>query len=343
MREVLAPILLVFFSFSAFADEDENCDWFPSMLYRCSQDYKCSYQATPDGPVFERELITQNNACLHKEELLGGLKLECEWWGQVERAHVRMFYMELIEKGKMDPEKKYQIENKSGPNPISLGIDLGKCKITKDGKEMKYDDQSLRKIMLGTVTNKTKQKVKTREELENEIRSENASSEDNEGLSKRIRSELEGSGKLESLDVRAWEFTSDAMEQVFDSDFFVADASINGQRASKVIMAWSSSGIDIIQKIRAEDTVLPEHIKNSFIVDSEEKAKLLYKALRHVYARQDFDDNPADGFIRIVKREGAAWTIYDAHKERPDVGYTVSTDGQGKVLSISNYFVSSEE
>jgi hypothetical protein len=338
VKRIWVSIFLVFFSFNSFADDDENCAWFPSNLYRCDQDYKCSYQATPDGPVLERELIT-SNGCLHKEGLPGGLKLECEWWGQVERAHVRMFYMELIEKGQIDPTNKYQIENKSGPNPISLGIDLGKCKVTKDGEEMNFDDQSLNQIMLGTVTSETKQKVKTEEELKNEIRSEAASSADNKGLSKRIRAELEGSGKLESLDVKAWEFTSDAMEQVFDSDFFVADAAINGQRPSKVIMVWGSSGIDIIQKIKDEDTVVPGHIQSSFILDSEEKAKLLHKALRHVYARQYFDDNPADGFTRTVETEGAVWTIYDAHKERPDMGYTVTTDGQGKVLSISNYFV----
>jgi hypothetical protein len=208
---------------------------------------------------------------------------------------------------------------------------------------MKYDLQSLNDILLGTVTSNAKQKVKTEEELKNEVRSEAASSGDNKGLSKRLRAELEGHAEFKSLDVTALEFTSDAMEQIFDSDFFVVDASINGERPSKVIMAWGSAGIDIVEKIKTEDTLVPGHIKNSFVLDSEEKAKLLYKALRHVYARQDTADNPADGFTRIVKKEGASWTIYDAHEHWQDSGYTVGTDGQGKVIGVSQYFVSSEE
>ena len=79
------------------------------------------------------------------------------------------------------------------------------------------------------------------------------------------------------------------------------------------------------------------------MLDSEEKAKILFKALRHVYSRQDFSDNPADGYTRKVKQKGTTWTIYDAHDDIPALGYTVTTDGQGKVISVSDSFVMPED
>lgn len=343
MKTILITISLVLFSFNSFADEEKDCSWFPTMLYQCSENFKCGYRATPDGPLLERELIAQNYGCIHKEQLPDGSLLECEWGGEVERSHVRLFYMDLIDKGKLDPGQNYPIGNKHGSNPVKLGIDLGQCKITKDGQEMKYDEQSLNQIMLATVTDVTKQKVKTQEDLENEISTENATSGEIRELSKRIRTELEGKGVLESLDVKALKYTSSAMGQVFDTDFYVADVSINGQRGSKIIMAWGESGIDIVERLRETDSVVPRYIKSSFTLDSEEKAKLLFKALRHAYARQDFSDNPADGYTRTVIQEGAAWTIYDAHDDLSDSGYTVATDGQGKVISLTNYFVSPED
>jgi hypothetical protein len=90
VKAILITVSLILFSTSSFADEEKDCSWFPTMLFKCEEDFKCSYQATPDGPVFERELISQNNSCLHKETLPGGLLLECEWWGLVERSGTRV-------------------------------------------------------------------------------------------------------------------------------------------------------------------------------------------------------------------------------------------------------------
>ena len=41
----------------------------------------------------------------------------------------------------------------------------------------------------------------------------------------------------------------------------------------------------------------------------------------------------------MVKQEGTTWTVYDTHDDISDLGYTVATDGQGKVISVTDYFV----
>lgn len=328
--------LLVFFITSVMADN--SCRSFPPRLYGCGENFSCSYKPTADSPELKREIIP-GKVCMHKEELTGGHKLECNWNSIMDRAHVRWFYADLIDKGEIDPGNSYTIGGDKGSNPIHLAVAQGKCKLTKDGKELTYSVQKLNNLMLASATSEAKDREKIANKLKNEISNQKASSKDNKRLTKFIKKMLDKEGKLKSLEVKSFEFTSDAMERVFDASFFAVHAAINGQRSSIVVMVRGKAGINMIQKPRGEDTIIPKYIKSSFILNSKSSAKTLLKALKHVYRRQDSSDNPAEGYTRTVKKEGAVWTIYDAHKERLNSGLIVKTDGKGSVISISKYFM----
>ena len=174
-----------------------------------------------------------------------------------------------------------------------------------------------------------------------EVTYTDASANDIKELSDWVRKKFSGQIKIESLDVEAITYTSQAIEKVFIPGSFYVHITINGDKSPGLVMFRTSTGIEMAPDSRRvpNDVITPLHINSSFKITNEEQAMLFHKALAHFYGRGD----PNFSSDRSAQKAGDIWTLSDILEFSTEMGYKVKVDAEGKVLEISRYSVFPEE